>query len=354
MEFFPSVSACFLVVILTGNRTSNNCYQINRKVLCKKEAVKELKRINIQTAQAHEKGIEVCALQNLMTPYSPELPPLKFLGPLDVEIVGGKRVKVVEDDDLLNDQNPQFDLSIVLVKDAGSEVKKTGDVTSNVMSPEVTSSPVAPCSEQNVRANEKANSGSESEQDETDDGQFDPHQIDTLARVQELCPINQEIGKIDKILFSCVTYKHFLIVRFHADKMICYSTNEKLIFAFIQRMSNILKMSNKTEAKLVAIAKANTQPLRMNQMIVDLGLHGQILAELCDKSNAFEISSDSVQHSHKKHIDMRYHPIHGLIERRIFNLEHIGTDNMLADICTKTLENETPSQLRGDLVMCTF
>jgi len=90
----------------------------------------------------------------------------------------------------------------------------------------------------------------------------------------------------------------------------------------------------------------------MNQMIEDLGLHGQILILLRENSKAIGSSKNPVHHSRIRHIDMRYHFILDLIKRRIENLGHIGTDSHVADACTETLVFEIFSRLRNDLCIC--
>ncbi|GFQ00422.1 uncharacterized mitochondrial protein atmg00810 [Phtheirospermum japonicum] len=83
----------------------------------------------------------------------------------------------------------------------------------------------------------------------------------------------------------------------------------------------------------------------------DYGLHSSILTILCDNTSAIDISKNLVQHSRIKHIDIMYHFIRDLVERKIVSLEHVGTDDQLADIFTKALDYETFSRLRRHIGM---
>ena len=58
----------------------------------------------------------------------------------------------------------------------------------------------------------------------------------------------------------------------------------------------------------------------------------------CDNSSAINISKNPVQHSKAKHIEIRYHFIRDLVERKIVSLEYIPTKRKNVDIFTKTLD----------------
>ena len=52
----------------------------------------------------------------------------------------------------------------------------------------------------------------------------------------------------------------------------------------------------------------------------------------CDNSSAIDISKNLVQHSKTKHIEIRYHFIRNLVERKIVALDYIPTECQNADI----------------------
>ena len=57
-----------------------------------------------------------------------------------------------------------------------------------------------------------------------------------------------------------------------------------------------------------------------------------------DNSSAIDISKNLVQHSKTKHIEIRYHFIRDLVERKVVALEYISTEHQNADIFTKPLD----------------
>ncbi|KAL3637080.1 hypothetical protein CASFOL_019379 [Castilleja foliolosa] len=274
--------------ILTGNRTSNNCYQILGKVLCKKKAVKGLPKTDIKTVQIREpcqKARQACALtdRSLSTSHNLEPHHTDLTRPLKLRILVFKRyvlvyttdlshftwtkrsnkksealddvtkeakinnvsyrVKSVEDDDLLKGQNPQFDVSVVLDENAGSKAKKTGNVASNALSSEATSCPVTIIAEQTDHAIVQTNSMIEPEQNGTAIGLIDRHQKDALIRVQELYRMNQAIGETDKILSFLELNNHLLIVKLPAVDLID-STDESSGAVFVPDMFEIYMLGN--------------------------------------------------------------------------------------------------------------
>ena len=73
-----------------------------------------------------------------------------------------------------------------------------------------------------------------------------------------------------------------------------------------------------------------------------------------DNSSAIDISKNLVQHSKTKQIEIRYHFIRDLVERKIVALEYITTVRQNADIFTKPLNRskfETLCQVIG-VILC--
>ena len=65
-----------------------------------------------------------------------------------------------------------------------------------------------------------------------------------------------------------------------------------------------------------------------------------------DNSSAIDISKNPVQHSKTKHIEIRYHFIRDLVERKVVTLEYISTKRQNADIFTKPLDRSKFESLR--------
>lgn len=92
----------------------------------------------------------------------------------------------------------------------------------------------------------------------------------------------------------------------------------------------------------------------MKKLLSDYGISQDTLVVYCDNSSAIDISKNHVQHSKTKHIEIRYHFIRDLVERKIVALEYILTEHQNADIFTKPLDRskfETLRQVIG-VILC--
>ena len=58
---------------------------------------------------------------------------------------------------------------------------------------------------------------------------------------------------------------------------------------------------------------------------------------LCDNQSGIHLSKNPVFHDRSKHIDIRYHFIQDMVQQGAIRLDHIGTDEQVADILTKPL-----------------
>ena len=56
---------------------------------------------------------------------------------------------------------------------------------------------------------------------------------------------------------------------------------------------------------------------------------------LCDNQSGIRLFENPVFHDRSKHIDIRYHFIRDMVQRGAVRLDHIGTNEQVADILTK-------------------
>ena len=80
------------------------------------------------------------------------------------------------------------------------------------------------------------------------------------------------------------------------------------------------------EAEYIATGSCCSQLLWMKKVLTDYGISQDTIVVYCDNSSAIDIYKNSVQHSKTKHIDIRYHFIRDLVERKIVCLEYIPTE----------------------------
>nr|GEY95544.1 Gag-Pol polyprotein [Tanacetum cinerariifolium] len=95
-----------------------------------------------------------------------------------------------------------------------------------------------------------------------------------------------------------------------------------------------------TEAEYVSLSACCAQVLWIRTQLTNYGFHFDKIPMYCDSKAAITISSNPVQYSHTKHIDVRYHFIKEKVEKGIVELLFVGTEYQLADVFTKALPEE--------------
>jgi hypothetical protein len=84
----------------------------------------------------------------------------------------------------------------------------------------------------------------------------------------------------------------------------------------------------------------------------DFGLVFRRAPLFCDSTNAISVAKNLVLHSETKHIEVRFHFLCDHYEKGDIDLHHIDTQNQLADIFTKPLDQAQFAPLRGELGVC--
>ena len=75
---------------------------------------------------------------------------------------------------------------------------------------------------------------------------------------------------------------------------------------------------------------------------------------MCDKESAVKLANNPVQHSCTKHIDIRHHFLRDHVAKNDISLEGVRTEDQLADIFTKPLDEATFYRLRNELNVLDF
>jgi hypothetical protein len=70
---------------------------------------------------------------------------------------------------------------------------------------------------------------------------------------------------------------------------------------------------------------------------------------LCDNESAIKIANNPVQHSRTKHIDIRHHFLRDHVSKGDIKIHGVSTDDQLADIFTKPLDESRFCKLRNEL-----
>jgi hypothetical protein len=103
------------------------------------------------------------------------------------------------------------------------------------------------------------------------------------------------------------------------------------------------------KAKYVAAGQCCAQLLWMRQTLRDFGYNMSKVPLLCDNESAIHLADNPIEHSRTKHIDIQHHFLRDHQQRGDIDNYHISTENQLADIFTKPLDEKRFCRLRSEL-----
>ena len=87
----------------------------------------------------------------------------------------------------------------------------------------------------------------------------------------------------------------------------------------------------------------------MKQTLKDYVIHLKQVPLYCDNESAIKIANNPVQHSKTKHIEIRHHFLRDHVVKEDIDIIHVNTEEQLADIFTKPLDEKRFSKLRCEL-----
>jgi hypothetical protein len=94
------------------------------------------------------------------------------------------------------------------------------------------------------------------------------------------------------------------------------------------------------EAEYIAAGQCCAQLLWMRQTLRDFGYNLSKDPLLCDTESAIRLADNPVDRSRTKRIDIRHHFLRDHQQRGDIDIYHISTENQLADIFTKPLDEK--------------
>jgi hypothetical protein len=87
----------------------------------------------------------------------------------------------------------------------------------------------------------------------------------------------------------------------------------------------------------------------MRQTLRDFGYNLSKVPLLCDNESAIRMADNPVEHSRTKHIDIRHHLLRDHQQKWDIEVFYVSTENQLADIFTKPLDEKTFCRLHSEL-----
>ena len=124
----------------------------------------------------------------------------------------------------------------------------------------------------------------------------------------------------------------------------CFYLGNNLV-SWMSKKQNFVSLST-AKAEYIVVGSCCTQLLWMKKLLHDYGIPQDTMCVFCDNTSALKHSQNPVQHSQSKRLEICYHFICDLVEKRVVCLEFIHTDNQKADIFTKPLDGPWFESLR--------
>ena len=90
----------------------------------------------------------------------------------------------------------------------------------------------------------------------------------------------------------------------------------------MSKKQNFVSLST-AEVEYIAVGSFCLQLLWMKKLLSDYGISQDTMVVYCNNSSAIDIFKNHVQHSKTKYIEIIYHFIKDLVERKIVTLEYI-------------------------------
>jgi hypothetical protein len=103
------------------------------------------------------------------------------------------------------------------------------------------------------------------------------------------------------------------------------------------------------EAEYVIARSCCAQLLWMRQTLKDHGYTLNHVPLLCDNESAIMITYNHCEHSRAKHIDIQHHFLRDYAIKGDIMISHVRTNEQLADIFTKPLDERRFRKLRSKL-----
>ena len=92
----------------------------------------------------------------------------------------------------------------------------------------------------------------------------------------------------------------------------------------------------------------------MKATLSDFGIKFKKVPLLCDNESAIKLTNNPVQHARTKHIDVRHYFIRDHQQKGDICIESVGTEDQLADIFTKSLDEKRFCKIRNELNILDF
>ena len=109
-----------------------------------------------------------------------------------------------------------------------------------------------------------------------------------------------------------------------------------MIFWFSRKQTSIALST--TEAKYIAACSACSEAVWIRKMLsVLFDAKMDVTNILCDNQSCIKMTVNPILHDKSRHIEIKYHFIWDMVQKRAVKLKYVPTKEQVADVLTKPL-----------------
>ncbi|PKU60505.1 putative mitochondrial protein [Dendrobium catenatum] len=130
----------------------------------------------------------------------------------------------------------------------------------------------------------------------------------------------------------------------------CAFLGDTLVSWCVKKQKTVARSS--TEAEYHALATAATDLIWLRRLINEFKIptsHPTVL--LCDNISAITLANNPIFHARTKHIEIDFQFVRDCIKNQVLHIDHVYTQDQLADVFTKSLSIPRFTQLRAKLTI---
>jgi len=172
-----------------------------------------------------------------------------------------------------------------------------------------------------------------------------------LKHTQNVGLWNHKGAKFELVGYSDLDYVGCKVER-RSTSGTCQLLGRSLV-SWPSKKQNSVALST-AEAEYIAAGSCCAQILWMKATLKDFGINFIQVSLLCDNESAVKLTNNPVQLSRTKHIDVCHHFIRDHQQKGDICIESIGTDDQLATIFTKPLDEKRFCKLRNEFNILDF
>ena len=127
----------------------------------------------------------------------------------------------------------------------------------------------------------------------------------------------------------------------------------RLLVSWSSKKQNSVALST-AEAEYISADSCCAQLLWMKDTLGDFGIKFKQVLLPYDNESAIKLTNNLVELARTKHVDVRHHFIRDHQQKGDICIESVGTEDQLADIFTKPLDEKRFCKLRNELNILDF